>query len=500
MEVHTSLLGSKRVRGFFNPDELLNEDVEEEEEEPPPPLVSSVHVELLETAERRKVGEERVAYYLQKSDKVEVRPWRDEFPEKPFCPHLKFHNIINWIESFTFTHPREFYDDLFQRQADQQSKTLTNVVINQMKAHKNMMKHSGVTLSTCPDLPIRVGDQVRLKMEAYLRRPQAVRDIHQYNKQITELDGSPSWTDRTFEVMSYDEGTGLYTLNGLYSQNKDGTDYPTPYRKHDICKFSGIKVGDIVRISMTRIKRVRKHLTGPVIGYLNGLKVLHKFTRSLFMVTHIPRQGKTPAGHTPPGYFVDTVFSVGHDLDGKSALYPQLKFETDEDLATPWDQNPHSAAFYDFQMEDLDSIDLKDQFTGFKEQDLLYAGDETQKVFWDEGRDGDPTERYLNLSWKPEIWRGPKQDTRIVRGVTIQQGYEVPYVNNQTWLKPPLARQHRLLDRANSYYRCIQRLREKGRASTARASKRVRYDEEYERDVCIQQARFGKFLTTYAFN
>ena len=130
----------------------------------------------------------------------------------------------------------------------------------------------------------------------------------------------------------------------------------------------------------------------------------------------------------------------------------------------------------------------------------MYAGDETQKVFWDDGRDGDPTERYLNLSWKPEIWRGPKQDTRIVRGVTIQQGYEVPYVNNQTWLKPPLARQHRLLDRANSYYRCIQRLREKGRASTARASKRVRYDEEYERDVCVQQARFGKFLTTYGFN
>ena len=166
MEVHTSRLGSKRVRGLFNPDELLNEDVEEEEEEEEPP---SVHVELLETAERRKVGEERVAYYLQKTDKVEVRPWRDEFPEKPFCPHLKFHNIINWIESFTFTHPREFYDDLFQRQADQQSKTLTNVVINQMKAHKNMMKHSGVTLSTCPDLPICVGDQVRLKMEAYLR-------------------------------------------------------------------------------------------------------------------------------------------------------------------------------------------------------------------------------------------------------------------------------------------------------------------------------------------
>ena len=33
MEVHTSRLGSKRVRGLFNPDELLNEDVEEEEEE-----------------------------------------------------------------------------------------------------------------------------------------------------------------------------------------------------------------------------------------------------------------------------------------------------------------------------------------------------------------------------------------------------------------------------------------------------------------------------------
>ena len=65
-----------------------------------------------------------------------------------------------------------------------------------------------------------------------------MRDIHQYNKQITELDGSPSWTDRTFEVMSYDKGTGLYTLNRLYSQNKDSTDYPTPYRKHDICPVS----------------------------------------------------------------------------------------------------------------------------------------------------------------------------------------------------------------------------------------------------------------------
>ena len=96
----------------------------------------------------------------------------DHYADKGASIHLigqEEVNIINWIESFTFTHPREFYDDLFQRQADQQSKTLTNVVINQMKAHKNMMKHSGVTLSTCPDLPICVGDQVRLKMEAYLR-------------------------------------------------------------------------------------------------------------------------------------------------------------------------------------------------------------------------------------------------------------------------------------------------------------------------------------------
>ena len=36
MEAHTSLLGSKQVRGFFDPSEFLDEDEEEEDVEEDP--------------------------------------------------------------------------------------------------------------------------------------------------------------------------------------------------------------------------------------------------------------------------------------------------------------------------------------------------------------------------------------------------------------------------------------------------------------------------------
>ena len=306
---------------------------------------------------------------------------------------------------------------MYKRKVEENAENQVNCILNQIKSHRAMMKQSGATVSTCPDSVIVTGDRVRLKMEAFLRRPQAVCDIHQYNKQIAEIDGGPTWTDREFAVTSHDENGDAYTLEGLYSTRKDGSDYPTLFRKIDICKFGSLKVGDIVRVSMSRIKRVRKHLTGPVIGYLNGLVVLHKFTRSLFMVTHLPGEGRTPDGHVPPGVFLDAVFSVGLELDGKPALYSRLTFETDEDVSTPWDQNPHSAAFYDYQMKDIEKVDQKDRFTGFKEYDLLHAGVETQDLFWSRERDSDPTANYLNLGTFPSVWRGPRQTTRRENGV-----------------------------------------------------------------------------------
>ena len=138
-------------------------------------------------------------------------------------------------------------------------------------------------------------------------------------------------------------------------------------------------------------------------------------------------------------------------------------------------------------MKDIEKVDQKDRFTGFKEYDLLHAGVETQDLFWSRERDGDPTANYLNLGTFPSVWRGPRQTTRRENGVVTTRGY--PYIGGEnTWLRTPYERTQRMRDRANSYYRCIQRLREKGRASTARASKRVKYDEMYTRDVCMQQA------------
>ena len=37
-------------------------------------------------------------------------------------------------------------------------------------------------------------------------------------------------------------------------------------------------------------------------------------------------------------------------------------------------------------------------------------------------------------------------------------------------------------------------------AATARSSKRQRYNEPFTKDVCLSQAKFAKFLRSYAFN
>ena len=485
---------------------VVEDDPPQEEEEEVLPA-NAVVLEELEPGEMRGPGEAIVDIFTQRSHEYVIRPWRDVYPDQPFCPHLKNHNIINYLEEFTFTMPHQFYVDFYANREQLNRLRRTETIIRQIKASEKMLKFSGSTQHTCDDRAIKKGDKVRIKMEAYIRRPSDVRDVAQYNRQITELDGSPAWTNKVFTVLSHDEDADEYVLDGVRKGGR--TVGPlSVWRKRDICKFGQVKVGDIVRVSMGHTKKYRKHLTSKVIGYLDGLLLLHKFTRSLFMVTHLKDGDPTPDGHTPPGIFLNTVFAIGHRLEGNSPLYKTLVWETDENIAEPGQNNPHSAAFYDYQQKHLSAIPQKDLFRGFQEWDLLHVDKQTQNLFWDPTKDGDP-HRYLNLSHTFRYFNDSEQiyctgagcdrGPEVGVGVRDYRGY--PTLSKaHPFLRSPLARYDFMKDRALDYYRCLIRLRDKGKAATVRSSKRQRYNEPFTKDVCVSQAKFAKFLRSYAFN
>ena len=480
----------------------------QDEDEP-----NTVYVESLEPMEQRTMDDDPVVYYMQLKERYQIKPWgvfeEDIMPNKmDFCPHIRYHNMIKFMQYFTWTKPKWYYAAWFAHREKQIREHQFKGTIGQINAGIRMMKF-GSSPQPCDQAAIQVGDKVRVKMEALIRRPKLGREVAMYNMRITNVDGSPQWADQEFEVSGYDKNNDVYTLRNDRGQLKE---YTTPegfeyrslrtFRRHDLCKFGQIKVGDVVRISMERIKKYRKFMGTPRIGRLDGLLLLHKFTRSLFIVTHIPDEGTTADGHTPPGIFVDALFPMGYRMsDDMPALYPKLTWETDEDVNKPEDYNPHSSGFYDYQMRlGLDNIEMKDHWRGFKETDLLRVDEQTQDLFWKPSHNR-PFSNYADLR---EQYRGFRSADSVRKAQVYDESVGQPAhaapTSSHPFLLKPFAREEYMRTRIRSYYRCLERLKTKNTLSLSYSAKLYKYTDKMQQPACMQQLRFGKFLSDFAFN
>ena len=484
-----------------------------------------LYVESLEPMEQRTMDDDPVVYYMQLKERYQIKAWGELEEHMPnimdFCAHMRHHNIIDWMERFTWTKPKWYYKEWFEYGQKQIHKNQFQGVVGQINAGIRMMKH-GSSPQPCDQAAIVVGDKVRVKMEALIRRPKLGRDVAMYNMRITNVDGSPQWADQEFEVAGYDRDNEVYTLKNDKGQLKglgasDGYEYRSlrTFRRHDLCKFGQVKVGDVVRISMERVKKYRKHMTGAKIGRLDDILLLHKFTRSLFIVTHIADEGSTADGHTPPGIFVDTLFPMGYRLsDEMPTLYQVLTWETAEDVNTPEDYNPHSAGFYDYQVrKGLDTIEMKDHFRGFKETDLLRVDEQTQDLFWKPSRDGP----FSNYATPGEQYRGFKSDRWVAKAQIYDESQHEFFKNFHTmdpagnpgsggiptsrnpWLLKPFARDEYMRVRVRSYYRCLERLKTKNTQSLSYSAKLYKYTDKMQQPVCVEQLKFGKLMSNFDF-
>jgi len=282
-----------------------------------------------------------------------------------------------------------------------------------------------------------------------------------YNMHITNIDGSPQWVDQEFEVSGYNKSNNVYMLRNNRGQLKE---YTTPegfeyrslctFRRHDLCKFGQIKVGDVVCISMECIKKYRKFMGTPQIGHLDSLLLLHKFTQSLFIVTHVADEDTTADGHTLPGIFVDTLFPMGYKMsDEMPVLYSKLTWETNKDVNKPEDYNPHSSGFYDYQMRiGLDNIEMKDHFRGFKETDLLHVDEQTQDLFWKPSCDG-PFSNYANSREQYQGFRSADSVRKAqVYDKSVGEPAHAAPSSSHSWLLKPFAREEYMCTCIHSYY------------------------------------------------
>ena len=237
-------------------------------------------------------------------------------------------------------------------------------------------------------------------------------------------------------------------------------------------------MGDVMHISMECIKKYHKHMTGAQIGCLDGILLLHKFTHSLFIVTHLANEGHTADGHTPPGIFVDTLFPMGYKMsDEMPVLYYKLSWETDEDVNTPEDFNPHSSGFYDYQMQvGLDNIKMKDHFRGFKEMDLLCVDEQTQDLFWKPTCDG-PFSNYTDLSEQYRGFISADSVHKAQNNLLTKPTHSTPK-HSHPWLLKPFTWEEYMHTCIHSYYQCLEQLKTKNTLSLSYSAKLYKYTDK----------------------
>ena len=417
-----------------------------------------------------------------------VAPWEPKM-DLHYLPHLKNAAIIGHLKAYSFVHPRAYYDAYVAMNRGKMGNDQMKARLGQMKEGARMLKYGSTP--PCDASKIATGDLVRIKMVAKLKRPSATHELADYNSAITELDGSPAYYEKQYKVVAADYDRDQYRLDTLKNM----------FRRQDLCKFTQFRVGDIVRVSMEHIKRYRMHMGGKQIGHVEGMRVVHHFTRSLFMITHMPGD-LTEDGHPAPKIMLDTVFAVGHRVDETfPALYGRLAWESDEDVSKPEDYNPHSSAFYDYQQRVLaggEHIAQKDLFRGFSPLDLMRVDAQTQDLFWDHKKDGDARLNYLDRD-NTYRWFLNSTQERTATGAKDARGYGEKNPK-AVFIRTPLMREEFMRERKLKYYRCLQRLRDKDNATVARSVKKTRiYKDKLSTTTCRKHAQFAKWLASYGF-
>ena len=229
------------------------------------------------------------------------------------------------------------------------------------------------------------------------------------------------------------EGQNRYLMR---RENKDNNedDLKKAYRRMDICRLSGVNIGDIVRISNVQtVGQFRAFKASAKTNSEFRNRTAQEWSSSLFMVTHLKGDQipeiKKPVGETAtvaaaiaenidaggtygtvptletkalfdepgvsPGIFLTPVWEAWKPYGKQKAVFGQdgknydgsggLWWESMQSLSYPTNGRPHSLGYYLAQQERI-AIDPvkyydKDRFRGFQGEDLARVDVNTQERF-----------------------------------------------------------------------------------------------------------------------
>lgn len=360
--------------------------------------------------------------------------------------HLLAQNMLRHMETWQvmktpgmgdWAQTVKIYKKYTTKREERQKQVNTLVLKKQIKKKEKMMKQSGSRVQKCDKGFIRVGDKVRIRRSALLKRKVTdAADVMEYNAAITFSDGTPQYGDRIFVVRSIvqdKEGQNRYLMDRENKKNNED-DLKKAYRRMDICRLSGVNVGDIVRISNVQtIGQFRAFKASAKTNSEFRNRTAQEWSSSLFMVTHLKGDAipaiKKPVGETAtvaaaiassvdtgglygevptlqtkalfdepgvaPGIFLTPVWEAwkaygkqkavfgqdGRNYDGSGGLW----WESMQSLTFPTNGRPHSLGYYLKQQERiaLDPVKYydKDRFRGFRDEDLARVDVNTQERF-----------------------------------------------------------------------------------------------------------------------
>ena len=360
--------------------------------------------------------------------------------------HLLAQNMLRHIETWQvmrtpgmgdWSQTVKVYKKYNKTREEKQKQVNTLVLKKQIKKKEKMLKQSGSRVQKCDKGFIRVGDKVRIRRSALLKRKVKDKaDLIEFNSAITFSDGTPQYGDRIFIVhciVQDKEGQNRYLMKRENVENNED-DLRKAYRRMDICRLSGVNVGDIVRISNVQtIGQFRAFKASAKTNSEFRNRTAQEWSSSLFMVTHLKGDpipavqkpvgesatvaaaiaegvdtgilyGTVPTLETKalfdepgvsPGIFLTPVWeawkpygkqravfgSDGKNYDGSGGLW----WESMQSLTFPTNGRPHSLGYYLAQQERIayDPVKYydKDRFRGFQGEELARVDANTQERF-----------------------------------------------------------------------------------------------------------------------
>jgi len=131
----------------------------------------TMYVESLKPMEQHTLEDDPVVYYMQLKEQYQIKPWgvfEDIMPNKmDFCAHQHYHNMIKFMQHFTWTKPKWFYAVWFAHREKQIHKNQFKGTLGHINTGICMMKF-GLSPQPCDQAAIQVSDKVHIKMEVLI--------------------------------------------------------------------------------------------------------------------------------------------------------------------------------------------------------------------------------------------------------------------------------------------------------------------------------------------